>query len=130
MHSSAKPLLPILLVSTTIVLNLLSAVLLKEAASSRDPTLFSIALVLFLVLALNLFRVFVWSAIHRRYPLSNSYPLTSLFFPIIMLISIYYGETIGWTEICGAVLITLGVATLSSQGMADRRPGTDPGKAR
>lgn len=130
MHSSTKPLLPILLVSTTIVLNLLSAVLLKEAASSRDPALVSVAIVLFLVLALNLLRVFVWSAIHRRYPLSNSYPLTSLFFPIIMLISVYYGESIGWTEICGTLLITLGVATLSSQGIAERRPEDDSGPAR
>jgi drug/metabolite transporter (DMT)-like permease len=129
MHSTAKPLLPILLVSTTIVLNLASAVLLKEAASSRDPALVSVAIVLFLVLALNLLRVFVWSAIHRRYPLSNSYPLTSLFFPIIMLISIYYGESIGWTEICGAILITLGVATLSSQGIAEGGPKEDPGEA-
>lgn len=107
-----RRLLPLLLVSIAVALNLLSAIVLKEAADMGRPTLMAIIGILTLVALINLFRVMFWAAIHRRFPLSASYPLTSIFFPMILIISALYGENIGTSKIVGTLFITLGVVVL------------------
>ena len=107
-----RRLLPLLLVSIAVALNLLSAIVLKEAADMGHPTLMVIAGIIMLVALINLFRVMFWAAIHRRFPLSDSYPLTSIFFPMILAISALYGESIGMGKIVGTLFITLGVVVL------------------
>jgi len=102
----------ILLVSVAVGLNLVSAVVLKEAADMGRASLLVVTALIFLVVLINLLRVAFWAAIHKRFRLSDSYPLTSLFFPMIMVLSALYGEEIGFAKLIGTVLITLGVLVL------------------
>ena len=102
--------LPLLLVTVAVALNIASAIVLKEAAELADPTAVVLIGLLTLVALINLLRVVFWSAIHRRYRLSDSYPLTAIFFPMILLLSMLYGEQVGAYKIAGTLLITLGVA--------------------
>jgi len=104
--------LAILLVSVAVGLNLVSAVVLKEAADMGRASLLVVTALIFLVVLINLLRVAFWAAIHKRFRLSDSYPLTSLFFPMIMVLSALYGEEIGFAKLIGTVLITLGVLVL------------------
>lgn len=101
-----------LLVSVAVSLSLVSAVLLKEAANMNQASLLVISALIFLVIVINLLRVVFWAAIHKRYRLSDSYPLTSLFFPMILALSALYGEEIGIPKLIGTALITLGVLIL------------------
>lgn len=104
--------LAILLVSVAVGLNLVSAVVLKEAADMEHASTLMIATILFLVVLINLLRVGFWSAIHKRFRLSDSYPMTSLFFPMILVLSALYGEETGLVKLIGTALITLGVLVL------------------
>ncbi len=117
-------LLPLLLVSIAVALNLLSAIVLKEAADMGHPALLVIVGIIMLVALINLLRVMFWAAIHRRFPLSDSYPLTSIFFPMILAISALYGESIGVGKIVGTLFITFGVVVLvTREDGATPRPG-------
>ena len=102
----------ILLVSIAVGLNLVSAIVLKEAADMQRSSLLVIGTLIFLVILINLLRVVFWAAIHSRFRLSDSYPLTSLFFPMILVLSALYGEEIGLAKLFGTGLITLGVLVL------------------
>lgn len=115
--------LALLLVGVAVGLNLVSAVVLKEAADMRQASLLVVGSLILLVVFINVLRVFFWSAIHKRFRLSDSYPLTSLFFPMILALSALYGEEIGIAKMAGTVLITLGVLVLmegkNSENAAD-----------
>jgi len=113
--------LAIFLVSVAVGLSLVSAVMLKEAADMAQASYLMIAAFITLVIFINLLRVAFWAAIHKRFRLSDSYPLTSLFFPMILLLSAFYGEEIGFTKLIGTLLITLGVLVL----MRDGKPETE-----
>lgn len=102
------------LVSMAVGLNLVSAVVLKEAADMARTSLLVIAALITLVVCINLLRVALWASIHKRFRLSDSYPLTSLFFPMILALSAFYGERVGLFKLIGTLLITLGVLILMS----------------
>lgn len=107
-------LLSLFLVGVAVGLNLVSAVILKEAADMGQVSFLILVVVICLVVLINLLRVTFWSAIHKRFQLSDSYPLTSLFFPMILILSAFYGEDIGLAQIIGTALITLGIIVLMS----------------
>ena len=102
----------ILLVSVAVGLSLVSAVVLKEAADMQRTSLLVVAALISLVVLINLLRVVLWAAIHKRFRLSDAYPLTSMFFPMIMVLSALYGEEIVIAKLIGTALITLGVLVL------------------
>ena len=106
--------LSLLLVGIAVGLNLLSAVILKETADLKKASFLLITVLIILVIFINLLRVIFWSAIHKRFRLSDSYPLTSLFFPMILVLSIFYGEEIGIFKVIGTALITFGLMILMS----------------
>lgn len=110
--------LAILLVVVAVGLNLVSAVVLKEAADMKQASLLAIGALIVLVILVNLARVLFWAAIHKRFRLSDSYPLTSLFFPLILGLSALYGEEINLAKLIGTGLITFGVLIL----MGGERP--------
>jgi drug/metabolite transporter (DMT)-like permease len=62
---------------------------------------------------LNATRFLIWGYTHRHYPLSHSYPLTALFFPCILLLSAWYGDTIGWAKVVGVLVIMAGVVLMN-----------------
>lgn len=101
------------LVLSTIIIQLLVATLLKEL-TLRDATPVHVGLGLAAAVALNGVRFLAWGCAHRHFPLSQSYPLTALFFPCILLVSVYYGETVGTAQVAGVVVIVLGLWLMNS----------------
>ena len=66
-----------------------------------------------LVLLINGLRFVVWAFAHKRYPLSTTYPLTSLLYPVMLVVAYFYHEPTGPNQWLGTILITAGVAWLS-----------------
>lgn len=50
---------------------------------------------------------------HRRWPLSHTYPMTAVFFPLIIIMAAAYGEPIRLNQVLGGLLIAAGVAWLT-----------------
>jgi drug/metabolite transporter (DMT)-like permease len=106
--------LPLLAVVLAVVLNVLAAVVLKQLADGAGLALVAVVFGIGLAIALSGMRFLVWGYAHKRLPLSTSYPLTSIFFPVMLVVSWWgYGEPTRWTQIAGAALITLGVFWLA-----------------
>lgn len=103
----------VLLVLSTVVIQIVVAVLLKELADARGGSTAWMLLVLALAVGLNGLRFLVWGYTHRHYALSHSYPLTALFFPCILLLSAWYGDPIGTGEIVGVLAIMGGIALMN-----------------
>ena len=111
-----SPVQALLLVLGSVVLGLISAWCLKEAAQRQDITISTLVIVIGTVVGVNGCRFLLWGYIHKHYPLSFSYPLNSLFFPSILIMAYYYGESVNMSQILGVVLITFGVAVLAYGG--------------
>ncbi|TYO99022.1 Small Multidrug Resistance (SMR) protein [Geothermobacter ehrlichii] len=100
---------PLLVVFFAILLNIIGAVLLKTMASRPDLSLWLLIGGVVLVAAVNILRFLVWGLAHKKYPLSKTYPLSSLFFPMILIVSYFYGEEIRSGQILGGAIVTIGV---------------------
>lgn len=105
-----------LLVAVTVLLGLVSAAILKEASMYEDLTVGMVLLVGGGAALVNGARFVVWGLVHRQYPISISYPLSSLFFPLILILSIYYGEAFAWHQVVAVVMISVGVGILTFEG--------------
>jgi len=103
----------LLVVGSVVGLNAISAVLLKTIADHRSLGVSIVLLGLSGVFVINVLRFVLWGVAHRRYPLSETYPLTSLFFPLMLVISWRYGDPLGPKQILGTLLITGGVVWLT-----------------
>lgn len=106
-------LMPLLIVLAAVIVNIIGAVVLKELAMRPELQVGWILSGLALVIFVNGFRFFIWSLAHSRYPLSTTFPFTSLFFPLLLLVSYYYGDPLPWTKFLGTALITAGVFWLA-----------------
>ncbi|HWG10794.1 MAG TPA: hypothetical protein VN693_04770 [Rhodanobacteraceae bacterium] len=100
------------LVILNILLQLVSASLIKLSSSTQTMPLGFILFLLGLVCVLNLGRFMVWGAMHKRFPVSVAYPATALFFPCLVAIAAAYGEHVSFAQVSGACLVTLGVILL------------------
>lgn len=107
------PALLVALVLSTVVMQLVVAVLLKELADAASRPPLAVLLVLGLAVGLNGLRFLVWGYTHKHYPLSRSYPLVALFFPCILLLSLWYDEPVGWMQVAGVAAIMAGIALLN-----------------
>ena len=116
----ATPLL-LAFVAGNVALQLLAAKLVKDAAALPPAQIFALAMLLGIILALSAARFLVWGMMHKRYPLSLAYPASALFFPLVMVLAWFYGETITPTNIAGAALVTAGVV-LCVLGNPDEAP--------
>ncbi len=66
------------------------------------------------VAVLSLLQLLVWNRILSKTELSVAYPISSLFFPLSMLCSVFvFHEHVTWVAWSGALLITLGIACFS-----------------
>lgn len=95
-------------------LQLLGAVLLKTLADNRLS--WSVSLLtagVAAVVVLNLVRLGVWGYANSRFPLSTTFPLSSLFFPGLLVVAIAFGDEIGASQVAGAAMITAGTMWLS-----------------
>lgn len=99
-----------------VILQVLGAVLLKVLADERHSLAFVFLLLgVGAVLVLNLVRLLVWGYAHRRFPLSTTFPLSSLFFPAMLGVATWFGDEIGSVQILGALLIASGTFWLSAK---------------
>jgi len=101
--------MPLLVVFVAVALNILCAVLLKTVADLGDVSPWVLIASIGVVAALNGLRFLVWGVAHRKYPLSLSYPLSSMFFPMMLGVSYLYGDPVQATQVLGTGLITVGV---------------------
>ena len=106
-------LLPLALVLATVVLQLVIALILDIAADGDLRLDLMAAAAILAAVALNGVRFVIWGYAHRRYPLSHTYPLTALFFPLVLALSHWRGEEIAIPQIGGTVLISVGIALMT-----------------
>ena len=109
---------PVPLIGLASVMNVASGVVLKQTGSS---TLGIIVIGFGLAMGLNILRFFIWRRAHRRYPLSLTYPLTGLTFPIAILASLYFDEPVGILQVGAALIIAVGVALVNRSQEAECR---------
>lgn len=111
--ANRTPLL-VALVLSTVVIQLLVAIVLKQLAlghsTGATPWLLAGLLV---AVGLNGLRFLIWGFTHKHYPLSHSYPLTSLFFPCVLGLSLWYGDTVSPSQVAAVALIMAGVALMN-----------------
>ncbi len=70
-------------------------------------------------IGLALLQLWVWTGILARTELSLAFPISSLCYPLTMVAAQYvFREPLGWSVWAGALLITLGVAIVSSTSAA------------
>jgi len=101
---------PLILVGAAVGLQVLGAILLKVMADGSFATPLLPTLGFAAVLALDFLRFVVWGSAHRRFPLSETYPLSSLFFPAMLVVSLSFGERITLQQVAGVLLIASGTA--------------------
>lgn len=114
-RTARHPLVLVALVLSTVVLQLLVAILLKELADDAPRPGLALAIALGLAVGLNGLRFLLWGYTHKHYALSRSYPLVALFFPCILLLSLWYGEPVGWMQVLGVAAIMAGVVLLNQE---------------
>ena len=90
-------------------LNIFNAVTLKLLASQNNPGWIAIVIGIGFVITLNGLRMLAWHFANKRFPLSTIYPLTSIFYPLMLVVSFYFKEEISFYQIAGTVFITIGV---------------------
>jgi len=108
-HSEHSTVMLALFVGAIVGLNVSSAILLKTLASQVELPVLLIGVGFGIVFMLNGLRLVVWMFANRRFPLSTTYPLTSVFFPVMLGVSFAYNESITFNRIAGTLLITCGV---------------------
>lgn len=114
------PLMPFALVSATVVIQLAAAWVLGTAAGIKPSPGWIVATVgVALAIGLNVVRFVIWGYTHRHFPLSQTYPLTALFFPCILILSYLKGDSIHPMEIAGTALITLGAIVMGIHNHAE-----------
>jgi drug/metabolite transporter (DMT)-like permease len=118
---SRRPWVPVALVFSTVLIQLASAWVLDTAADTKPGRGWTIiAAAVALAIGLNVVRFVIWGYTHRRFPLSQTYPLTALFFPCVLVLSWLKGDAIHVPEIAGTALITLGALVMGTRKHAAR----------
>jgi drug/metabolite transporter (DMT)-like permease len=62
-------------------------------------------------------RFLLWGYAHRRWPLSMTYPMTAVFFPLLIALAALYGEQVSPHQWLGGLCITAGVAWITFKGV-------------
>lgn len=102
-------------VMLAVFLNILSAVILKESSIRFDYNFFLIIVISAIVLIVNLSKFLLWAYIHKNYPISRTLPLTSLFYPCIFIISLFYGELFSLNKLLGTFLLVIGIVLILNE---------------
>jgi len=102
-------------VTVTVLLQLLGAAFLKQASLSARLGLLVPALLILCAFGVQGLRFLLWGYAHKRWPLSVTYPLTAIFFPMLIGLAAFYGEPVTLQQWLGGLCITAGVAWLTLQ---------------
>jgi drug/metabolite transporter (DMT)-like permease len=105
-----------ILVISTVLCTLASALLLDHAAKLQQNNIFFIFMVIGAAVVLNFTKFFIWGRIYRKYPLATTYPITASFFPLIYIIALGNGQaTLEISKIIAIALILSGIYLLSEE---------------
>ena len=98
------------LVILTVLIQVFASLILDLTAKGEGKySLISLAII-FGVFALHGIRFIFWGYIHTKYDLSQSYPLISVFFPIIFIIALIKGDTeLSVFKVLGVLFIIFGI---------------------
>jgi hypothetical protein len=120
-RESREAAMALLAVLITVLMTVATALLMGHASNARPPMLILLAAVIAPVIVINMAKFWLWGWIHRRYPLSQTYPVSALFFPLIYVITLWTGEArLESAKIVAIILIVGGVALL--QAPRDEKP--------
>lgn len=112
-------LLKISLVLASVFITLATAALLNYAAKTPWSGITAPVFLICLVILINLVKLKTWGFLYQRFQLCETYPLVSLFFPLLYLLAIINGETQPeMQKTVGATAITFGVFLLSRENRA------------
>lgn len=103
------------IVTLTVLLQLVGAALLKQASLSVRLGLLLPVIFILAAFGVQGLRFLLWGYAHKRWPLSLTYPLTAVFFPLLIALAAVYGEPVKAQQWLGGLCITAGVAWLSLQ---------------
>jgi len=112
MKSKNKALLTMLVLGA-VSLNVLAAIVMKLLANQAGIGLLFLLIGIGFVVILNGLRLVVWMFANRYFPLSTMYPLTSIFYPLMLGVSYLFSEKVTILQIIGTAFITFGVFWLS-----------------
>ncbi|MBM3703067.1 MAG: hypothetical protein FJW63_08815 [Actinobacteria bacterium] len=99
----------ILFVLILVILNLFAAVLMKILSLINIENYFVIVLGVITVMIINLFRLIVWYHANKQFNLNIIYPLTSIYYPLVLFVSYFFNEKITFIQIIGTIFIMSGV---------------------
>ena len=75
-------------------------------------------LMIAVAIGLNVVKFVVWGMLNQRYDLSKTYPLTSIFYPLIFIVGLVMGETVfSATKLLGLLFIVVGLVWFERCGV-------------
>ena len=100
------------MVFSTVIITLMTSLILDFTANKLSTINSYVIGVILIVLFLNVLKFSIWNIIHKNFEISKSYPLTSIFFPLIFVIAFFQGNVeISITKVLGVFFIIIGIFT-------------------
>ncbi len=103
------------LTGINIIVQLITAAIIKESTVLTSAEWLFLVLAYLAVLGFNGVRFVVWGVIHRQFPIGVAYASTALLFPAIVFMAYLYGETVTVKHVIGVLLVMIGVVSLVRQ---------------
>ncbi|MFD1316082.1 hypothetical protein [Namhaeicola litoreus] len=105
----------VLLVFSTVLVTLISALLLNYGAKMSNSLISPLGIgIISVVILVNFLKFVIWGKVYKKYDLSKSYPLVSLFFPLLYAVALYKGDAeLKMTKVVGVCFILTGVWFMS-----------------
>lgn len=100
-----------------VAITLMTAITLR--AGRNEVFLSPLFLVMIsVVIGLNIGKFFIWGALNRRHDLSKTYPLTTVFFPLIFIFAIIVGDAVlDISKVVGLIIIVIGIIYVERFGV-------------
>jgi uncharacterized membrane protein len=106
----------IFIILLIVTIQIASALLLDYSATYESLFYIVPLTLIFIVLFVNFFRFLLYGWLHKRFDLSKTYPLITIFFPIIYGISLLKGEAaLEITKFIGIIFIIAGIIILQKK---------------
>lgn len=106
------PVLLVGLIALNVCMQLASALLLKLAPVLTWDNVIHVGLILAAVLLLNVVLFVSWGILHKRFPISVTYPASAVFLPALLAMAWWLGEDINAQQLIGAAAVMTGVMLL------------------